>query len=86
MLAKDFLGKYDRLDVLVNNAGVLMGHRTVTENGLETAFSVNRLYYFQLAALRSNRLLETAPSRVVNLVSIAHERGRFSFEDLQGEK
>lgn len=86
MLARDFLDKYDRLDVLVNNAGVLMGHRSVTDDGLETTFAVNHLAYFQLTALLSDRLIETAPSRVVNVASIAHERGRLRFDDLQGEK
>lgn len=86
ILATEFKGKYDRLDVLVNNAGVLMGHRTVTEDGLETTFAVNHLAYFQLTALLSDSLAETAPSRVVNVASIAHERGRLRFDDLQGEK
>ncbi len=85
-LSSDFLDKYDRLDVLVNNAGVLMGQRTVTGDGLETTFAVNHIAYFQLTALLSDCLVETAPSRVVNVASIAHERGRLRFDDLQGEK
>jgi NAD(P)-dependent dehydrogenase (short-subunit alcohol dehydrogenase family) len=58
-----FLDKYDCLDVLVNNAGVLRGHLTVTEDGLETTFAVNHLAYFQLTALLSDRLIKT-PRRV----------------------
>ena len=85
-LSSNFLDKYDRLDVLVNNAGVLMGHRTVTGDGLETTFAVNHIAYFQLTALLSDCLVETVPSRVVNVASIAHEMGRLRFDDLQGEK
>lgn len=84
-LADDFLDRYDRLDVLVNNAGVLMGHRSVTEDGLETTFAVNHLAYYLLTTLLLERLAESAPSRVVNVASIAHERGRLRFGDLQGE-
>jgi NAD(P)-dependent dehydrogenase (short-subunit alcohol dehydrogenase family) len=47
----------------VNNAGVLRGHLTVTEDGLETTFAVNHLAYFQLTALLSDRLIKT-PRRV----------------------
>ena len=84
-LAAEFLDRYDRLDVLINNAGVLMGHRSVTEDGLETTFAVNHLAYYLLTTLLLERLEESAPSRVVNVASVAHERGRLRFDDLQGE-
>lgn len=85
-LADEFLARYDRLDVLVNNAGVLMGHRSVTVDGLETTFAVNHLAYYLLTKLLLERLTESAPARVVNVASIAHERGRLRFNDLQGER
>ena len=85
-LAQEFLDRYDRLDVLVNNAGVLQGHRSVTEDGFETTFATNHLAYYLLTTLLLERLAESAPARVVNVASVAHERGRLRFDDLQGER
>ena len=85
-LADELLDRYDRLDVLVNNAGVLMGRRSVTEDGLETTFAVNHLAHYLLTTLLLDRLVESAPARVVNVASVAHERGRLRFDDLQGER
>ncbi|MCH9010671.1 MAG: SDR family NAD(P)-dependent oxidoreductase [Chloroflexi bacterium] len=77
---------WGHVDILVNNAGVLMGRRSVTEDGLETTFAVNHLAYFLLTTLLLDRLVESAPARVVNVASVAHERGRLRFDDLQGER
>jgi NAD(P)-dependent dehydrogenase (short-subunit alcohol dehydrogenase family) len=85
-LAVDFLEKYDRLDVLINNAGVLRGHRSVTEDGLETTFAVNHLAYFLLTSLLLERLAESLSARVVNVASIAHKWGKLDWDNLQGER
>src|SRR6266704_2560546 len=75
----------DRLDALVNNAGVFRRHRHVTLDGLEETFAVNYLGGFLLTHLLLDPLKASAPSRVVNVSSSAHEGSRIHFEDLQGE-
>jgi retinol dehydrogenase 14 len=84
--AEEFKRTHDRLDVLVNNAGVYLRNRTVVEGNLETTFAVNHLAYFLL----TNRLLDvikrSAPARVVNVSSAAHTYGHMDFDNLQGEK
>lgn len=85
-LAEDFKARWDKLHVLVNNAGVSPARRTVTEDGLETTFAVNHLGYFLLTNLLLDVLKASAPSRIVNVSSAAHKQGRIDFDDLQGEK
>jgi NAD(P)-dependent dehydrogenase (short-subunit alcohol dehydrogenase family) len=74
------------LHALVNNAGIFAAERVVTEDGLEASFAVNYVGPFLLTELLMPRLLESAanapPSRVVNVASIAHTRGRIHFDDL----
>ena len=85
-LADDFLSKYERLDVLVNNAGAYIGGRTLTEEGLETTFALNHLGYFLLTNLLLDLLKSSAPARIVNVASEAHRRSRIEFDDLMGER
>jgi len=75
-----------RLDVLVNNAGVIMGERVLTEDALETTFAVNHLGYFLLTHLLRPKLVSSAPARVVSVASDAHRSGHVDFDDLQGER
>jgi NAD(P)-dependent dehydrogenase (short-subunit alcohol dehydrogenase family) len=79
---RDFKKKYKRLDVLVNNAGVILPGRHETADGYELQFGVNHLGHFLL----TNRLLEllkaSAPSRIVNVASGAHKIGKIHFEDV----
>ena len=82
-LAKNYKGAHTKLNVLVNNAGLIMGKRTATVDGLETTFVVNYLSHFLLTSLLLDLLRNSAPSRVVNVTSDAHFRGHMSFEDLQ---
>jgi NAD(P)-dependent dehydrogenase (short-subunit alcohol dehydrogenase family) len=85
-LARDFMHRFDRLDVLVNNAGVDVGSRSVTPEGLELTFAVNYVAPFMLTTLLLDVLKASAPSRIVNLASAAHRAGRIEFDDLQSER
>ena len=86
--AAELLSRSDRLDVLVNNAGVVLSHRQVTPDGLESTFAVNHLGHFLLTALLRDRLAASAPARVVTVASTAHKgaRGGLDFDDLQSER
>ena len=85
-LASEFRRKYDRLHVLVNNAGLFMFTRTTTGDRLETTFEVDYLSHFLLTGLLIDLLKASAPSRLVEVSSIAHYNGHIDFDDLQGEK
>ncbi|XP_038137107.1 retinol dehydrogenase 13 isoform X1 [Cyprinodon tularosa] len=77
--AKDFLDSEERLDILINNAGVMMCPRWITEDGFETQLAVNHLGHFLLTNLLLPLLKSSVPSRVINVSSIAHQGG-MSFE------
>jgi NAD(P)-dependent dehydrogenase (short-subunit alcohol dehydrogenase family) len=80
-LAQSILGDYDRLDVLVNNAGIwLEGPRQLSEDGHELHFQVNYLSGFLLTRLLLPRLRESAPSRIVNVASGAQQA--IDFDDV----
>ncbi|MBK5098339.1 MAG: SDR family NAD(P)-dependent oxidoreductase [Gemmatimonadetes bacterium] len=83
-LAAQTLQHTDRLDVLVNNAGVFTRKYTPTAAGLETQFAVNHLAPFLLTNLLRDLLVKSAPARVVTVSSEAHKRGQIRFDDLQG--
>jgi NAD(P)-dependent dehydrogenase (short-subunit alcohol dehydrogenase family) len=85
-LAEQTLQHADRLDVLLNNAGVFTQTYTPTADGLETQFAVNHLAPFLLTNLLRDLLAKSAPARVVTVSSEAHKRGQIRFDDLQGEK
>lgn len=84
--AKEFQSKYDRLDVLINNAGVMMPPYTKTKDGFELQFEANHLGHFLLTGLLLDTIVNTPDSRVVSLSSIAHKNGKINFDDLQSEK
>jgi NAD(P)-dependent dehydrogenase (short-subunit alcohol dehydrogenase family) len=84
--ADEFKGRHSRLDVLLNNAGVMTSKRQLTDDGFETQFFVNHLAYFLLTGSLIDLLHKSAPSRVVNVASTAHGRGTLDFDDLQCEK
>jgi NAD(P)-dependent dehydrogenase (short-subunit alcohol dehydrogenase family) len=85
-LAESFLQKYTQLHVLINNAGVFMLTRRETVDGLETTFAVNQLAPFLLTNLLLDVLKASAPARIVNVSSDAHEAGYIKMDDLQAEK
>lgn len=85
-LADDFKARYDRLDVLLNNAGAMFTNRQLTSEGLEMTFALNHLSYFMLTNLLLDILVDTAPARIINVSSDAHRIGELDFDNLQGEK
>lgn len=84
--AKQFLADHDRLDVLVNNAGLMAIPRQTTAQGYEMQFGVNHLAPFALTGHLLDRLLATDRARVVAISSMGHRPGKIHFDDLQGEK
>jgi NAD(P)-dependent dehydrogenase (short-subunit alcohol dehydrogenase family) len=72
-----------RIDVLINNAGAIFSRREVTEDGLELTFAVNHLAYFVVTHLFRDKLVASAPARVVSTSSQAHMGARLNFDDLQ---
>lgn len=83
--AEKFKSKFEKLDVLINNAGVMMPPYTKTEDGFELQFAANYLGHFLLTGLLLDHLTKTPNSRIVNLSSIAHKSGKINFDDLQSE-
>jgi NAD(P)-dependent dehydrogenase (short-subunit alcohol dehydrogenase family) len=84
--AAEIQNRYPRLNVLINNAGIIPRHREVTADGLEMQFAVNHLAYFLLTNLLLPQLRAGAPARVVNVSSGAHTHASLDFDDLQSER
>jgi NAD(P)-dependent dehydrogenase (short-subunit alcohol dehydrogenase family) len=86
-LAREFSERYPTLDLLVNNAGLVMKERTLTADGYETTLAVNHLAPFLLTHLLRERLLASGAARVVNVASDAHKFVRgFTFDDPMSER
>jgi retinol dehydrogenase 13 len=84
--AEEILQKYPRIDVLINNAGVHYTHRTLNENGIEIVFAVNHLASFLFTRLLLNRLMESAPARIIQVNSQGHRFGGLNLDDLNWDK
>ena len=86
--AAEFLARYPRLDVLVLNAGLMMGSRTETADGFETTIGVNHLGHFALTGLLLERLKQSEPARIVVVASRAHRMARrgLDLDDLHNRK
>ena len=83
--AAQILERVPQLHVLVNNAGIFASERSVTDEGTELTMAVNYFGPFLLTELLKQRLIDSAtsaPSRVLNVASIAHARGRIHVNDL----
>jgi len=75
-----------RIDVLINNAGALFASRRLTEDGLERTFALNHMAYFVMTARLRERLSASAPARIINTASAAHQEATLDFDDLQSAK
>lgn len=82
-LANEFKQKYDRLHVLVNNAGALFTRYHESADGIEMTFALNHLAYFLLTNLLLDTICASAPARIINVSSNAHEGRTLNFDDLQ---
>lgn len=71
-LAEHFKARYDRLDVLINNAGAIFSTREETAEGFERTWATNHLSYFLLTSLLLDLLKKSAPARIINVASDAH--------------
>jgi hypothetical protein len=85
-LVSDFKDRYQQLQVLVNNAGVFLSKRSVTEDGIETHFAVNYLAPYLLTNLLLDVLKAGAPARIVNVSGTYHRKATMDFDDLMCEK
>jgi NAD(P)-dependent dehydrogenase (short-subunit alcohol dehydrogenase family) len=72
-----------RIDVLINNAGALFSNRRVTPEGVELTFALNHMSYFVLTEALRERLIASAPARIVSTSSTAHQGTKLDFNDLQ---
>ena len=84
--AAEILQRLDRLDVLVNNAGITLRERAQTSEGNEAMWATNHLGPFLLTDLLLPLLKASAPARIVNVASAAHRWGRIRFDDIQATK
>jgi NAD(P)-dependent dehydrogenase (short-subunit alcohol dehydrogenase family) len=84
--AENFQKNYSRLDLLINNAGVMIPPYTKTTDGFELQFGTNHLGHFALTGQLLELLINTEDSRIVNVSSGAHNFGKLDFDDLNWEK
>lgn len=84
--AATFHQRYDRLDVLMNNAGVSLPTRQLSPDGFEMMFAINHVGYHGMACLHADLLRKTPGARVVNVSSEGHRAGSIQFDDLQCER
>lgn len=82
----EFKKEEKRLDILINNAGVMRCPRSVTKEGIEMQLGVNHMGHFLLTNLLLDLLKKSAPSRIVVVSSLAHTRGEINVTDLNSEK
>lgn len=84
--AKIYQSKHDRLDILINNAGIMVPPFSKTKDGFESQMGVNYFGHFLLTKLLYSLLSTTQDSRVVSLSSNAHKGGKIDFDNLNSEK
>jgi NAD(P)-dependent dehydrogenase (short-subunit alcohol dehydrogenase family) len=81
-----FKENFDRLDLLINNAGVMMPPYSKTADGFELQFGTNHLGHYALTGLLIDLVLKTENSRIVTVSSTGHKSGKLDFDDLNWEK
>jgi NAD(P)-dependent dehydrogenase (short-subunit alcohol dehydrogenase family) len=82
-VASEIASAQPKINVVINNAGAMFGSREVTEDGLERTFALNQMAYFVLTHGLLERLVDSAPSRIINTASGAHSSATLDFNDLQ---
>jgi NAD(P)-dependent dehydrogenase (short-subunit alcohol dehydrogenase family) len=85
-LADGILERYPRIDVLINNAGAIYARRQLSVDGIELTWAVNHLAPFLLTTLLVDRLMASAPARVITTSSGAHQGAEIPFDDLSAER
>ncbi len=85
-VAREIAAAESRIDVLINNAGLISAKRQVTAEGYELTLATNHLAYFVLTHGLLPRLLDSAPARIVNTASEVHRGAKLDFSDLQSER
>jgi NAD(P)-dependent dehydrogenase (short-subunit alcohol dehydrogenase family) len=84
--AGEFKKRYKRLDILINNAGVMVPPYGTTEDGFELQIGTNHFGHFALTGLLLDVMLRTPKSRVVSVSSMAHRMGTINFDDINSKK
>jgi NAD(P)-dependent dehydrogenase (short-subunit alcohol dehydrogenase family) len=85
-VAAEIAAEERRIDVLINNAGAMFASRRLTEDRLEYTFALNHMAYFVITEGLRARLIASAPSRIVNTASGAHQGASLDFDDLQSSQ
>lgn len=83
-LAATFLERYDRLDVLINNAGTFPSKQKLTDDGYEMQIGVNHLAPFLLTNLLLDTIKASAPARIITVTSMLHKKGTIDFDTFNG--
>lgn len=86
LLAQYIAQTYSRVDVLVNNAGAFYQSRQLSADGVEMTFALNHMAPFVLTNLLLNQLRASAPARIINVSSAAHQGAKMDFDDIQFAK
>lgn len=82
-VAGEIVAREPRIDVLINNAGAIFASRKLTQDGLESTFALNHIAYFILTQALSERIIASAPARIINTASVAHRGHTLDLDDLQ---
>jgi len=84
-LVDEINNSFEHIDVLINNAGVYMKNKELTEDGIEKTFAVNHLSHFLLTNRLIDILQQSSPSRIINVSSVAHTRAQLDFNNLNSD-
>lgn len=85
-LVHQFKSQYNRLDILINNAGVILGNHQYSVDKIEMTFAINHLSHFLLTDLLLGIIKTSEPSRIINVSSAVHNWASINFEDIDNKK